>query len=354
LRKQLSQYDGSTSILSDVCNTDVEEQYSDSPKDNAEQQLATESDEQKDSTLLESEEVEDDRAGLRVRIDQLEEELSTAIEISTTAQEDKYIMTAERDVLQGTIEVLEAKLSEAREREEERKTLAASLNDQELRDRRRKEEETELVEGVSNANSDEELEGKDGGKALAISEDRLPVENESTERDSLSETSAKYHDDSLVDNVTPRGESESDSDNEVTAASDGEEAEVKAEQENDKAEIISTDTPKKQDAGKFIKMREEYEGHVSRLMTKLTKEQEARTQLENRLEDALNRLYRQPKSAGTGFLSGFFSTNSKDDEGSSRARKSGKSFSFASGGMKGGGNKGATTASETDLNRFEI
>ena len=40
-------------------------------------------------------------------------------------------------------------------------------------------------------------------------------------------------------------------------------------------------------AEKYVKLRQEYESHVQRLMYKLTQEQQARTQAEDRLEEAL-------------------------------------------------------------------
>jgi hypothetical protein len=40
-------------------------------------------------------------------------------------------------------------------------------------------------------------------------------------------------------------------------------------------------------ADKYIHLRQEYESHVQRLMYKLTQEQQARTQVEDKLEEAL-------------------------------------------------------------------
>lgn len=88
-------------------------------------------------------------------------------------------------------------------------------------------------------------------------------------------------------------------------------------------------------------------------MNKLTSEQEARTQLEHRLEDALNRLYRQPK--GGGFLSSLFSKNGSENDGDGfqakgkRNVQSRKSFAFTS--TKSFKGRGAGTETEASQAR---
>ena len=46
-------------------------------------------------------------------------------------------------------------------------------------------------------------------------------------------------------------------------------------------------------ADKYVKLREEYELHVQRLMLKLTQEQQARTTVEEKLEEAYHKLWQQ-------------------------------------------------------------
>jgi DNA-directed RNA polymerase specialized sigma24 family protein len=51
-----------------------------------------------------------------------------------------------------------------------------------------------------------------------------------------------------------------------------------------------------------VKLREEYELHVQRLMMKLTQEQQARTTAEDKLEEAYHKLWNSGNGKGTGEL----------------------------------------------------
>jgi hypothetical protein len=65
-------------------------------------------------------------------------------------------------------------------------------------------------------------------------------------------------------------------------------------------------------AEKYTKLREEYELHVQRLMLKLTQEQQARTIIEDKLEDAYLKLWQntgRTSSKNRGFFATWFGYN---------------------------------------------
>lgn len=79
---------------------------------------------------------------------------------------------------------------------------------------------------------------------------------------------------------------------------------------------------------KYVKLREEYEMHVQRLMLKLTQEQQMRSVVEDKLEDAYSKLWHYTnryKSSARGFFASIFGSR---ESNSNRGRSS--SISFAS------------------------
>ena len=84
-------------------------------------------------------------------------------------------------------------------------------------------------------------------------------------------------------------------------------------------------------ADKYARLRDDYETHVQRLMMKLTREQQARIQAEDSLEDALQRLWsdeEEKKNAG-GFFSLFSSSGGGSGSSSSSSRRDGEKRSLS-------------------------
>lgn len=97
-------------------------------------------------------------------------------------------------------------------------------------------------------------------------------------------------------------------------------------------------------ADKYVKLREDYEVHIERLMLKLTQEQQARTILEDQLENAMRKVFlfsKEIEKQRGGFF-GWFATSS---------RKS-VDFSVVGGNGSGGvGSRGKTSEREMNLAR---
>lgn len=77
-------------------------------------------------------------------------------------------------------------------------------------------------------------------------------------------------------------------------------------------------------ADKYLKLREDYEMHIERLMLKLTQEQQARTILEDQLESAMRKVFlfsKEIEKQRGGFF-GWFSRKPTDLAGSSSASRS--------------------------------
>lgn len=66
-------------------------------------------------------------------------------------------------------------------------------------------------------------------------------------------------------------------------------------------------------ADKYLRLREEYDSHIGQLMVKLTLEQQMRTHVEDRLEDALGRIHKSNPSQVSGFFSGLINLVKPDE-----------------------------------------
>jgi kinesin family protein 5 len=66
-------------------------------------------------------------------------------------------------------------------------------------------------------------------------------------------------------------------------------------------------------ADKYLRLREEYDSHIGQLMVKLTLEQQMRTHVEDRLEDALGRIHKANPNQVSGFFNGLINLVKPDE-----------------------------------------
>ena len=229
-----------------------------------------------------------DSEKLTLRIEALEEELEITKNKLTEKTESLVSVTADRDVLKVTVDELKEKVVQ-QTRTDKRSSVDLT--------------EDIAMKRHSKSTSNTDNDGIVKGIQIKVEEDS---DNEQLEEnDDQGQVNSKQG----LKDLSIKIESDDENFEERQTFSIQEDLEAVTEK------LILDSGENKQDdkemarilANKYIRMRDEYEMHVQRILHKLTQEKKARASVEDRLDDALNRLYKYQAKSKSGFLSNFFS-----------------------------------------------